>query len=150
MCTCQNSSLPESFQIGAFVTNFSRSDEDSFLTVRDTNNDKEVRLCVCRGFYLSAKRQTVLDAKARRGGVGGLVFESNLSHPECNLIIHADGTGIGIGDIRDNLREYSSVSFDLKKSDMEVYFMRDAMGVPMMTLQFEIGYIPVTKSANEV
>jgi hypothetical protein len=149
MCTCQNSTLPVSFQIGTYQSDFNRADEDSSLTIRSTQIDKEVNLCVCRGFYLSAKTKTALDVKVRRGGLGGLVFESNLTHPECNLIINADGTGIGIGDIRDTFRSYSEVRFDLKKSDMEVHFIPDAMGVPMMTFQFEIGYLPETTPAIE-
>jgi hypothetical protein len=151
MCTCQNSPLPEIFELGRFDSAFTRKNhdpEESFLTISSTVSTKQVNLCVCKGFYLSAKSQKVLEAKTKRGGLAGYVFESDLSHPDCDLIINSDGTGIGIGDIRDMARKsYLDIRFDLRRSDMEVYIFQDATGNWMMTLQFEIGYQPVTTPA---
>jgi hypothetical protein len=92
-------------------------------------------MCVCQGFTLKVENNALIVGEAMSLPYSRQRFGSDLNHSRCDLKIFDDGTGIGIGDIRDNaLKHHAFIGFDLKKCGLSVSISEDT---PHMLLGFQ-------------
>lgn len=128
------------------MTSFHRVGLESFMIITELNSSKTVKVCVCKGFTLKVEADEFIVDEPRPQPFDYQLFRSDLSHSRCDLEIFDDGTGIGIGDIRDAARYYRKIEFDLAECGLSVSLVPNST---YMMLGFEnncpIGSTPRTK-----